>query len=83
MKDALILGAMAVCFLLLVASLVAGRIHTDRSAHGAQIPHPRKHDPRNCLTCSQMRHPSQTGLRRQVTGSMVSPRRSTENGGRR
>ncbi|MET8609707.1 hypothetical protein [Streptomyces misionensis] len=42
MKNELILGLMAACSLLLVASIVAGRVRTDRSAHGAQIPHPRE-----------------------------------------
>ncbi|MEV6738606.1 hypothetical protein AB0N14_17425 [Streptomyces sp. NPDC051104] len=42
MIDALILSAMAACFLLLVASIVAGRVCTDRSAHGAQVPAPTK-----------------------------------------
>ncbi|MEU5498451.1 hypothetical protein [Streptomyces griseofuscus] len=42
MRDELILGLMAACFLLLVVSIVVGRARTDRSAHGARVPHPRR-----------------------------------------
>lgn len=42
MIESLILGAMAGLFLLLILSVVDGRVRTDRTAHGAQIPDPRK-----------------------------------------
>ncbi|MFI9806244.1 hypothetical protein ACIHEJ_18125 [Streptomyces sp. NPDC052301] len=81
MIDALILGVMAACFVLLVVAVVFGRTEADRSAHGARIPHPRKQDPRTCLGCAQMRHPSQSGARHQLAAALIGPRRSVENGG--
>lgn len=57
--DFLFRAVMALVFLALVASVVAGRVRSSRPAPA--------HDPRTCMACVVMRHPSNRGTRQALT----------------